>query len=205
VDISFSDVRRDIGEYFDDLQNLARSAVQTYRAKYSAEVHVEHSKRSRASCVHDHFVAAAARFAEQHSGVELVPSQSLWMLCFEKGYAVCFKKLDDDKLPRGHLTGQAVRFRNQLPIDNLPIPEAKKLFLGYQRNDLGELYKVYLTCPSGNTANQWAEELDEDGIGSSVIVNLFDPAPTEDQGGRIVPKKPKEDDEAESGNGDPGP
>lgn len=201
MEISFSDVRRDIGDYFPALRNLAAEAVSTYRSKYPSEIRLQHSKRTRASCVHDHFVAEAARFAEVTQGVSLVLTQKLWVLYFEKGYAVCFKKLDDDALPHGHLTGQVLKFRNQLPMDCAP--EAIHLYLGYQLNDLGELHKIVLTCPSGNQANRWAEELSDDGIGSSVIVNLFDPLPEEDIGGRIVPKEPKKDHEAKSGDGEP--
>lgn len=201
MEIRESDVRNDIGKHFPALYALAVEAVSTYRNKYSKALHREHSKRSRASCVHDHFVAGAARFAEDTDGVRLVESMHLWVLYFDAGYSIRFKKLDDDKLPStGQLTQQVIKYRNQQPLDG--IPDSKHLDLGYQLNEAGELHKVYLVCPSGIKANQWDQELEDDGA-ASVVVNLFDTMPSDDHGGRIVPKKPK-DDKTESGDGDIG-
>lgn len=199
------EVERDLGSLFPRLYAIAKEAVGTYRSEgYSPRIRKDHSKRSRASLIHDHWVAAASRLQEEFPDLRLELIQHLWVLCVGSRYAIRFKMVDDDKLPAaGHLTGQTIRFRNQLPLDGLEEPPGHNLEIGYQLDSLGQLHRVFLISPSGNQSNEWEYELSDNGA-AAVVVSLF-PRPAADPGAaQIVPKKPEKFHETEPGDGNSG-
>lgn len=195
--------RRDLGEYFPELYGLVSEAVAAYNS-YPAAFKKAHSLRSRASLIHDHFVECAAVYAALHEDTfTLVETQRMWVLYFESGYCLRFKKVDDEKMSSGHLTEQFKNFRSQIDVDG--IPQSTHLELGYQLSALGQLAHLYLVCPSGIQSNAWDIEITPTEA-KSVVVDLF-PTPKDDggsvAGGKVIPKR-RDVDESESGNGDSG-
>jgi hypothetical protein len=201
--ISEADVRRDLGEHFHALHELVGKAVDTYNS-YPASLKKAHSKRSRASLIHDHFLEHAAAYAERRQeSVRLVETKHLWVFYFQTGYAMRFKKVDDEKMTAGQLTEQVRNFRSQADVVGIPI--STHLDLGYQLTELGQLAHVYIVCPSGIQSNAWDVEITATDV-KSVVVNLFPPPKATDEpvtGGKVIPKT-RDTDESESGNDDPG-
>jgi hypothetical protein len=121
----------------------------------------------------------------------------MFVVAFQAGAAVRFKKLDDGFLASGIGTGQALDFMSQ---EDLPgMPECVYLQAGYRLNLLEtDLEGIYLTCPRGRTANYWWHQLDAES-GVAFDDNIFPFAPTEPSGPtgapyEIVRRSGEEDD-----------
>lgn len=197
-----SDVRRDLGGHFGNLYKMVRESVDTYNDSYPASLKKAHSKRSRASLIHDHFFEQAAIFAEPRQDIlRLVESRNLWMLFFQVGYSMRFKKVDEDRIAGGHITDQLENYRCQFEVEG--IPSSVHLDLSYQLSNDLQLSNVYVICPSGVQTNAWELEITPNDA-RSVVVDLFPESPTDGssiEGGKITPKE-KSIDESESGNDD---
>jgi hypothetical protein len=201
VEISQSKVHEDLAEYLPSFRTAVAAAVSGYEAGYSPRQRTIHTRRSRASLIHDHIVANIAKAAEGWDDVKLVESKMLWLVSIP-GYLIRIKKVGPSKLPSGHRTRQVRRLRSHKQLDGLP--QAISLDLSYELNQqTGELRKVYLICPSGVYGNMWDSELESSGETTPVVVSLFNaPASTDPSGATLRPKKGR-NDEAEPGDGGP--
>lgn len=195
-------VHAELADHLPQLRRMIDRAVAAYKTEYSADVRRIHSRRSRASVIHDHIVHNAAEFAENEAAVELRELSHLWLLVFENGYVLRFKKVDSRKLPAGHKTQQVLKYRSQQQLDG--IAPSINLDLSYQLDLEGNIHAVYLICPAGAYSNMWDSVLTADGT-KPVVVSLFGdksniPA-AEPQGAKITTKKRGTPNETESGDG----
>jgi hypothetical protein len=140
------------------LYQCIRQAWEKYVNGYPAALKAEHSPRSRASLVHDHIVMAARRMLESRMGVCCHEINKLFIVSFNSGIAIRFKKLDDSFRSSNIRTQQSLDFMGQ---QHLPeIEAAVNLQAGYRLNALEtDLEGIYLTCPSGEDTNAWVLEL----------------------------------------------
>lgn len=197
MEISQEVVESDLASYLPDLRCRVARALADYTIEYAPKLRRVHSKRTKASLVHDHIVEKMAEFAESTPGVVLRNCQNLWVLTFPQGYIVRFKKVGPFKLPSGHKTRQVRNFRNHVGLEGLP--PAICLDLSYQLDESGDLHGVYLICPSGTSSNMWDSEITDDGA-RPIVVSLFGEQ-IEPQGATLQPRKRDKIRESESGDG----
>lgn len=120
---------------------------------YEPEKKRVHSKRSRASLIHDHVIDRILKGFEEMQGAQLFRRQGRYLLSVNDSYLASIKKLDKSMRARGIRTGQAVAFIGQLPLFDMP-PGVTHLILGYRLNDLQTgIEGVYIMCPDGDAVS----------------------------------------------------
>lgn len=136
-------------------------AWEKYMQAYPANLRIAHSARSRASLIHDHIVEMARKYLEPRIGVACHEINKLFLVSFDSGIVIRFKKLDDSYRSSNIRTQQSLGFMEQ---SQLPLPEidtAINLQAGYRLNALEtQLQGIYLTHPTGEQANAWVMELE---------------------------------------------
>lgn len=194
-------VHEALAPYLPGLRQMVFQAVADY-GKYTPEQRKIHTTRSKASIIHDHFFSHAKLFAAMAEGVRFEERAHLWMLVFDVGFVIRFKKVGRDLLPAGHLTQQVLKFRTHQQLDE--IPRSVNLDLSYEEDVLGNLQNVLLICPSGPKSNMWVSELHEEAV-ETKVVSLFGAAhhnQDEPSGASITTKRREKGNETQSGNGD---
>lgn len=148
-----------------------RMAWDKYMKDYPPALKAEHSARSRASLVHDHIVMFARQFLEPRMGVYCHEINKLFIVSFNCGVAIRFKKLDECFRASNIRTQQCLDFMQQ---QNLPeVDAAVNLQAGYRLNALEtDLEGIYLTCPSGQQANSWVLELSAEQYGINNVSHI---------------------------------
>ena len=203
MEIQPDDVHKALSAYLPGLRRMVHEAAADYEA-YTPDQRKIHTARTKASLIHDHFFSRAKAFAAQHAGVRFEENAHLYMLVFDAGFVIRFKKVGRDLLPAGHATQQVLKFRTHQQLGT--IPPSINLDLSYEEDALGKLQNVFLICPSGPKSNMWVSELQETAV-ETTVVSLFGAAQhsnSEPSGAKITTKRREKGDETQSGNGDPG-
>jgi len=173
-----------------------RSAWGTYMS-YPVSLRQAHTSRSRASLVHDHFVDFARQMFEPRVGVHCHEINKLFIISFNSGIAIRFKKLDECYRSSNIATQQSMDFLAQ---QNLPgVEAAVNLQAGYQLNTLEtDLKGVYLTQPESN-ANAWVIELSAAEYGIDTIHPIQKDEPAQKSNVVKFTKKRADDDTNNAG------
>jgi hypothetical protein len=170
-----------------------------YLDQYPAAVKVVHTTRTRRSIVHDHIVDQAMQLFGGRIGVECMFVQKLFVVSFNNGIAIRFKKLDEKLRSSNIPTQQSIDFVEQSELPE--IGSAYFLQAGYQLNSFeSEISGIYLTCPSGSSSNFWDYKIESGRAADNGenVVN-FPRSPTSGvlgSGVKIVPKQGTKNDEA---------
>jgi hypothetical protein len=122
--------------YLETICNCIEPAWNDYFTKYSAEVRVVHTPRTRANIIHDHMVYRAWREFDGKPGVRVVRARGYVLLLIQNRALIRFKKLGKDGKARNYPTRSALTFAgNLLPMEGLP-EEAARYNAGYVLNKL---------------------------------------------------------------------
>ena len=140
------------------IHSCIQDGWKIYQQEYSERVKIAHSSRSRASLVHDHIVSLARQRFEPRFGVHCHIIGRLFIVSFNSGVAVRFKKFDDNFRSSNIRTQQSLGFMKQEPLPE--IGEAINLQAGYRLNKLEtDIEGIYLTLPISENGNVWVFEL----------------------------------------------
>jgi hypothetical protein len=187
----------ELAHHTESIHSLVTSAVAIYNGTLAEQL-LAHTKRTKASSIHDYFFDAAKKFCEGRTDARVHTQNLMRLLVLDERYVFRFKMLDEDDLPRNQPTVQVRKFRSQMEIEGLG--EYYRLEIGYKLAQIGTLERVLLVCPSSTKANAWASNI----VGSEqlpVVVPLFPTAPEPAEPtvrGKHDIQKP------ESGDADPG-
>ncbi|MDL2284499.1 hypothetical protein LJC19_05085 [Oxalobacter sp. OttesenSCG-928-P03] len=142
-----------------------------YQKEYPEHLKIAHTSRSRASLVHDHIASLARQRLEPRFGVHCHEIQKLFLVSFNSGVVIRFKKLDDNFRSSNIRTQQSLGFMEQ---ETLPeIGKAINLQAGYRLNELEtDIEGIYLTLPIGESGNAWIFELNEADFARGNVVDL---------------------------------
>ena len=146
--------------HFPLLDQIFRRAQAGY-AEYPAILRMDHSKRSRASIMHDLIVRYAREVFEGVPGVVFRTIRGLFIVEIAGRLFVRFKKLDKRLMPSSIPTNQANMFYDQqmeqLHLDG--IPPVTGLVAGY-RFDMFEqdIEACIVTCPIGKNIH-WSIDI----------------------------------------------
>jgi len=113
----------------DDIDQITRGAHGRYR-DYPAQVLIEHSPRTAATCTYDHMVAMADELWTDRPGIVAIELGGLKLWLIKDVVVLRLKKMDEDGRSRNYPTQQAKDFDRQLPLPGLPDP-AIRLTAGY--------------------------------------------------------------------------
>lgn len=165
---------------------LITGAWQDYLA-YPAGVRMQHSPRSRASCVHDHMVTRARALFEPRPEMATCQDRGgLFLVLLHGRIALRFKKLDEDLRSCNIPTQQSLEFVRQ----EMDLPGFKRityLQAGYQLNKTQtEISGAYIACPNGYR-NLWVIDLPLHAEGADVHTI---PAPSSPNRPRLIAKAP---------------
>jgi hypothetical protein len=205
MEIQQAKVQADLAAYLPELHALASRAVGLYDSAYSPKLRLVHSPRSRASIINDLFLDEAAKYVENREDVRLLECSQCWLLLFDVGYAIKFKKVGSDGVSAGHRTQQVKQFRNQEQMDGM-LPTMHHLELTYTLGLDGLLESVHVVCPSGDYSNMWEFKIDRDSaipVVASLLSHNSD-MNQEPQSAKITTKKSRVRHEPKSGNGETG-
>ena len=185
-----------LGDDLSLIYRCVKSAWTTYTS-YPLSFRQAHTARSRASLVHDHFVDFARQTFEPRVGVHCHEINKLFIISFNSGVAVRFKKLDGCYRSSNIATQQSMDFLAQ---QNLPgVEAAVNLQAGYQLNALEtDLKGVYLTQPESN-ANAWVIELSAAEHDTDTIHPIQKEAPAQKSNVVKFTKKRADDDTNNAG------
>jgi len=190
-----------LGEDLELIHNAVRNGWQDYLDVFTPAQRMKLSSRSRASVVNDLIVDRARMAFDGHLRAECLDINKMFVVAFQGGIAVRFKKLDEGFVASGIPTGQAMEFVRQGALPG--IGDGIHLHAGYRLDEFEtELEGIYLTCPRGRSANYWWHELgvDEDeGRGTTVVLPFEPPGPLSpvDRPFRIVRRDGEEKDAAD--------
>lgn len=166
-----------LGNNLDLIHNCVRSGWADFLKKFSASQRMVMSTRSRRCLVNDLIVLRARAVFEGNVEAVCMDIQGMFVVAFESGVAVRFKKLDDSFKASGIPTTQSLDFMRQ---EGLPgVGDGIHLHAGYRLDRFeAELEGVYLACPRSRTANHWWHELKEGEISATgeTVVLPFDPS-----------------------------
>jgi hypothetical protein len=153
------------------IRQCIRMGWDRYMKDYPIALRTEHSSRSRASLVHDHIVMFARQILEPRQGICCHEINKLFIVSFDCGIAIRFKKLDECFRASNIRTQQSMDFMEQ---EDLPeIQAAVKLQAGYRLNMLEtDLEGIYVTCPASRQANSWVLELAEEQYGINNVSHI---------------------------------
>ena len=131
-------------------------------------------KRSRASYIYDHIVAAATKRFASIPRVRIADNRGFLELLVGGRYVIRFKKLNRRRLSSNIPTRQQIEwFSVQLELPGMPA-DAVRLIVGYQVNLLGtEIADILVTRPLGGKV-AWAFSISDAGDITNVV-----PFPTE--------------------------
>jgi len=138
---SMDEVMRGIEFLLDDLDEVCRYAVRTYRG-YAPEVLVEHDARAAAACTYAHMASEAERRLIGKPNVALLdplPLGGLKVWRVGDLAVIRFKKHDEDGQSRNYPTKQAKDYDKGLSLPGLP-PPAMRLSVGYLIDATGTEY-----------------------------------------------------------------
>jgi hypothetical protein len=136
--------------------------------EYPAELRMAHSSRSRASLIHDHAIDFARQHFDVHPGSQCQEIRKLFLVYFDAGIVVRFKKLDEKFRVSNIHTQQCMKFMDQLPLPSFG--ETINLHVGYRLNRLQtDLEGIYLACPNGPTTNAWVMHIGNTASGDDAL------------------------------------
>lgn len=189
-----------LGQDIDLIHNCVRLGWEDFVEEFSPSQRVKLSSRSRASIVNDLIVLRARSAFETHLNAHCLDIQKMFVVAFQSGIAVRFKKLDEAFIASGIPTTQALDFVAQGALPG--IGEGVHLHAGYRLDQFeSELEGIYLTCPRGRSANYWWHELGKDadeGQGTIAVLPItpMDPGPLTEKPFKIVRRGGEEKDAA---------
>jgi hypothetical protein len=159
--ISFDAAQEQLSDMFDPLWEIVSNAWADWQAETSPKAKAILTARSRASNIHDYMVWRARGFCETRDNVEVRVRRLMCVLVIntdKAAFAIRFKKLDEDGLPKNQPTAQVLMFRHQKTLDG--IPASHHLEVGYRLSrDQTRIEAIEVVCPSGERSNAWRCEI----------------------------------------------
>ncbi|WBM40016.1 hypothetical protein [Alcaligenes faecalis] len=181
-----------LGKALPKLATCLSKAWDKY-GEYPESLRVDHSSRSRASLIHDHATMLARQEFDVYPGSHCEEIRKLFLVYFDCGIVVRFKKLNENFHASNIRTQQCLNFTGQLSLPLLG--DTVNLHVGYRLNTLQtDLEGIYLACPNGPSSNAWVMTLggaaEDDQIPSIIPVTPQSPEP----GHKVVTFAPRKQD-----------
>lgn len=182
-----NDALSSIAEELPIIFSCILDAWQIYQMKYPEDLKIAHSATSRASIVHDHIVSLARQRFEPRFGVQCLVIGRLFIVSFNSGVVVRFKKFDKNFRAHNIRTRQSSGFMTQAPLPE--IGEVINLQAGYRLDDLEtDIEGIYLTLPISESGNEWVFELNGADIAKNNVTAFPKTTHQESKGIRLTKK-----------------
>ena len=167
-----------LGEDLDLIHNCVRLGWDDFDEEYTAEQKMKLSPRTRANTINDLIVFRARSAFDGHLRANCLDINQMFIVAFNSGIAVRFKKLSEGFTASNIPTQQALAFAQQGVLPG--ISESVNLNAGYRLDAFAtKLEGVYLAYPRGRKANFWCHEFGADsgqGDGNNLLLP-FTPGP----------------------------
>lgn len=168
-----------LGNDLDLIQNCIRLGWTDFEEGYTPEQKMKLTPRTRANTLADLIVYRARSAFDGHLRAECMDINQMFVVAFNCGIAVRFKKLDDSFVASNQPTRQAMMFAQQGVLPG--ISEGVNLNAGYRLDPLAtKLQGIYLACPRGQASNHWLYNFNENGgeeSGRNITLPLFPMGP----------------------------